>query len=135
MKCIRLDSGTGVKTCISFHHTFCLRFFCRQRVKIRVKSRYQKQGYRCLKKEAFACQSSMCTMVDYNGGELSRGRKGPQGVERRAESLCCTRSCSRHYPLTSHHLSLRIQPQETDCRGLYRQKTQGSITLKHTGRT
>lgn len=63
---------------------------------------------------------------------IQRDGNGPEGVEHWAESLCCTWSCSRHYPLTSHQLSLRIQPQETDYRGLYKQKTQ-SVTQRHTG--
>lgn len=106
--------------------------FCTWCVKIGAKSRYQKQGNvkGVFKKGALpttvqCANSGLWWRRETARGELSeplcRGGKGPEGVERWAESLC---TCSSSYPPTSHHLSLRIQPQETDCPGLYRQKTQ-----------
>lgn len=107
-------------------------FFYRWCVKVGVKSRYRKQDNvkRVFKKGALpvtvqCANGGLWWRRETARGELSeplcKGGKGPEGVERWAESLC---TCSSSYPLTSHHLSLRIQPQETDCPRLYRQKTQ-----------
>lgn len=142
------DSGTGEETVL----VFCLRvvFFCSffgWCVKIGVKSRDQKQvnvkkvfkngeampaRVQCVNRRLWwrretarwgSCQSC-CAGV----GKALRGLN--TGLNHSVTLSCCTWSCSRSYPLNSHHLSLRIQPQETERRGGNRQKTEA---LLHRG--
>jgi len=109
-------------------HTLCFKFSAEEEWKSGTTNKAKLKDL--LNKGDLACQSSIYTMVDYNERSCTRGWKGPEGVDCWAQSLCCNRSGSRHYPLTSHHLSPRISPQEMDCRGICRQKTQA---LLHSG--
>lgn len=103
------------------------------------------------KNRAFSCQSSTGPTVGFDkGGETSqgelselpcRGGKDPEGgstpgwVTVLAVSCCTWISSSRRYPLALHHLSLRIQPQETDCLRALQPENTVSVAPRHTGST
>lgn len=103
------------------------------------------------KNGAFSCQSSTGPTVGFDkGGETSqgelselpcRGGKDPEGgstpgwVTVLAVSCCTWISSSRRYPLALHHLSLRIQPQETDCLRALQPENTVSVAPRHTGST
>lgn len=115
---------------------------CRWHLKIWLKSRYENQCKRCWNWGYFQPKISVAVWgYDQRGKQQEgtvrvtvQGWETPWGRWTRGwaalVSVLLYLELLWHYPLALHRLSLRIQPHETECLRLYRQKIQ---ILLHTG--
>lgn len=132
MKCTRLNSG--VKTYISFHHTFCFKIFCRWCVKKEWKAGTINKATRCLKRVGLpATVQCVCQIIVKEGSCAGEGT-ALRGLNAGLSHSAVPGAAADTF-LWLHTTCLRgFNHRRQTARGFTGRKHRDRFTLRHTGR-